>query len=192
LTLLRRRCERYGQSVKRPTGVTIIAVLTFCGAAILALGSFGFFFVAVMGMSGGDAGQPTSVAIAGMGIAGGCSLLILATVTVCLAIGVLKLREWAWIVSIASNAVGIGCTILSLFAIKEYRVLPPVPSIVFHLLVVSTGVWILAYLLLPRIKRAFSARPRNWLIVEFLVATYGHVPTASNLWKRVSGESHTR
>lgn len=38
-----------------------------------------------MGMSGGDAGQPTSVAIAGMGIAGGCSLLILASVTVCLA-----------------------------------------------------------------------------------------------------------
>jgi hypothetical protein len=145
--------------VKRPTGVTIIAVLTFCGAAILALGSFGFFFVAVMGMSGGDgdAGQPTSVAIAGMGIAGGCSLLILASVTVCLAIGVLKLREWAWIVSIASNAVGIGCTILSLFAIKEYRVLPPVPSIVFHLLVVSTGVWMLAYLLIPRVKQAFSA-----------------------------------
>jgi hypothetical protein len=118
---------------------------------------FGFFFVAVMGMSGGDAGQPTSVAIAGMGIAGGCSLLILASVTVCLAIGVLKLREWAWIVSIASNAVGIGSTILSLFAFKEYRVLPLVPSIVFHLLVVSTGVWMLAYLLLPRVKQAFSA-----------------------------------
>ena len=151
------RSAKVSQSVKRPMGVTIIAVLTFCGAAILALGSFGFFFVGVMGMSGGDAGQPTSVAIAGMGIAGGCSLLILASVTVCLAIGVLKLREWAWIVSIASNAVGIGCTILSLFAIKEYRVLPPVPSIVFHLLVVSTGVWMLAYLLIPRVKQAFSA-----------------------------------
>ena len=39
--------------------------------------------------------------------------------------------------------------ILNLFAVKQYRVLPPVPSIVFHLLVVSTGVWMLAYLLLP-------------------------------------------
>jgi len=36
-------------------------------------------------------------------------------------------------------------------------VLPPVPSIVFHLLVVSTGAWMLAYLLLPRVKQAFSA-----------------------------------
>ena len=72
-------------------------------------------------------------------------------------IGVLKLREWAWFISIASNAEGIGCTILSLFAIKEYRVLPPVPSIVFHLLVVSMGVSTLAYLLLLRVKQAFSA-----------------------------------
>jgi hypothetical protein len=77
VSLLRQRWEVFEvkrKSVKRPTGVTIIAVLTFCGAAILALGSFGLFFVAVMGMSGGDAGQPTSVAIAGMGIAGGFSL----------------------------------------------------------------------------------------------------------------------
>jgi hypothetical protein len=35
--------------VKRPTGVTIVAVLTFCGAVILALASFVFFFIAVMG-----------------------------------------------------------------------------------------------------------------------------------------------
>ena len=32
--------------MKRPIGVTIIAVLTFFAAAILALGSFSFFFVA--------------------------------------------------------------------------------------------------------------------------------------------------
>jgi len=143
--------------VNRPRGVTIIAALTFCGAAILAVGSFAFFFVGVMGMTGGDAGEPASAAIAGMGIAGGFSLLILASVGVCVAIGVLKLREWAWIVSIASDGVGIVCTILSLFAIKGYRVLPPFPSVVFHLLVVSTAAWMLAYLLLPRVKHAFSA-----------------------------------
>ncbi len=143
--------------MKRPSGVTIIAVLTFLGAAILAVGSFAFFFVGVMGMTGGDAGEPSSAALAGMGIAGGFSLLILAGVAVCLAIGVLQLREWAWVASIASMAVGIVCTILSLFAIKGYRVLPPFPSVIFHLLVVSTAIWMLSYLLLPRVKHAFSA-----------------------------------
>jgi len=79
-------------------------VRTFCGAAILVLGSFDFFFVRWWACRA-DAGRLTSVAIAGM--------------------------------------------ILRLFAVTEYRVLPPVPSIVFNLLVVSTGVGTLAYLLLP-------------------------------------------
>jgi hypothetical protein len=142
--------------VKRPTGVTIIAVLTFFGAAVLALGSITFFFVAVLGMTGGDAGDPVSVAIAGMGVAGGFSLLILASVCGCLAIGVLELQEWARIVSIASIAAAIGCTTLSLFAFRRYVVIPVVPSIVFHLLVMTTAVWMLAYLLRLRVKHAFS------------------------------------
>jgi hypothetical protein len=143
--------------VTRPTGVTIIAVLTFFGSAVLALGSVAFFFVAVMGMTGRDAGDPVSVAIAGMGMAGGFSLLVLAGVAVCLTIGVLELREWARIVSIASIALGIGCTILSLFAFRGYAVIPAVPSVVCHLLVTATAVWMLVYLLLPRVKLAFVA-----------------------------------
>jgi len=141
--------------VKRPTGVTIIAVLTFFGAAILAAGSVAFFFVAVMGMTGRDAGDPVSVAIAGMAVAGGFSLLVLAGVGVCLTIGVLEMHEWARIVSIGSIAAGIGCTILSLFA---FRVMfPAVPSVICHLLVTATAVWMLVYLLLPRVKHAFVA-----------------------------------
>ena len=109
-------------SGKRPTGVTIIAVLTFCGAVILALSSFGFFLIAVMGTTSKDGGQPVSAAIDGMGVAGGFSLLVLASVAACLAIGVLKLREWARIVSIASVAAGIGCTIFSIFRFLELQI----------------------------------------------------------------------
>jgi hypothetical protein len=148
---------RGDKNVKRPIGVTVIAVLTFFGAAILALGAVGFFFVAYLGMTGGDSGDPASVAIAGMGVAGGFSLLVLAGVAACLAIGVLELREWARIVSVASIAASIGITILSLFAVRRYVVLPAVPSIYCHLLVVTTAVWMLAYLLMPRVKQVFGA-----------------------------------
>jgi len=144
-------------SVKRPTGVTIIAVLTFCGAAILALSSFGFFLIAVMGTTSKDGGQPVSAAIDGMGVAGGFSLLVLAGIAACLAIGVLKLREWAWIVSMACIAAGIGCTIFSIFAFWSYRLIPVVAIIVFHLLVMGTGIWMLAYLARPNVKQAFRA-----------------------------------
>jgi hypothetical protein len=151
------RNVRGDKNVKRPIGVTVIAVVTFLAAAILALGAVGFFSVAFLGMTGGDSGDPASVAIAGMGVAGGFSLLVLAGVAGCLAIGVLELREWARIVSVASIAASIGFTILSLFAVRRYVVLPAVPSIYCHLLVVTTAVWMLAYLLLPRVKQVFGA-----------------------------------
>jgi hypothetical protein len=90
--------------MRRPTGVTIIAVLTFLGAAILALCSLAFFFLAVMAMTGGRAEEPAFVAIAGMGVAGEFSLLVLASAAACLAMGVLELHEWARIVFITSIA----------------------------------------------------------------------------------------
>jgi hypothetical protein len=142
--------------MKRPIGVTIIAILMFFGATILALGSVAFFFVAVMGMTGGDAGEPVSVAISGMGVAGGFLLLVLGGVAACLAMGVLELRAWARVVSIASIAAGIGYTILSLFAFREYVVIPVGPSIICHLLVLTTAGWMLAYLLHPQVKQVFS------------------------------------
>jgi hypothetical protein len=146
-----------GRSVKRPNGVTIIAVLTLFGAAILASGAVAFFVVAVMGMTGEEAGDPASVAIAGMGVAGGFSLLVLAGIAACLAIGVLELCEWARILCIASITAGIGCTILSLIAFERNAVMAIGPSIACHLLVIATAVWMLAYLLRSRVKLAFAA-----------------------------------
>jgi hypothetical protein len=142
--------------VKRPTGVTAIAVLTLFGAAILALGSFAFFFVAAMAMTGGDAGERVSTALAGMGVAGGFSLLVLAGVAVSLAIGVLKLREWARSVSIASIATSMALTILSLFAFRRYVVIPVVPSVICHLFVLMTAGCMVEYLSRARVKRFFN------------------------------------
>jgi hypothetical protein len=141
--------------VSRPTGVTVIAILTFCEAAILGFGAFAFFFVGIVGMSGADAGGPFSVAIAAMGAAGGFSLLVLAAAAACVAIGVLKLREWARIVSIATFGIGIVCTILSLFTVMGYLIIPAVPMILFHLAVMAAAVWMLSYLLRPTVKQAF-------------------------------------
>jgi hypothetical protein len=108
--------------VKRPGGVKILAVLTFCAAAFLAVGSFDFFVVAVRDMTGGDSGDAASVAIAGMGAAGGFSML---------------------------TSRGHG-------RLSGDLMIPVVPSIVCHLLLMATAVWMLAYLSLPRVKQAFG------------------------------------
>ena len=143
--------------MKRPIGVTAVAVLTFFGAAILTLGSFAFFFVAVMAMTGGDAGERVSIALVGMGAAGGFSLLVLAGIAISLAIGVLKLREWARIVSIASIGGGIAFAVLSLFAFRRHVVLPVVPSIACHLVVMVVASGMAEYLSRSRVKQLFSA-----------------------------------
>jgi len=88
-------------------------------------------------------------------VAGGFSLLVLAGVATGLAIGVLKLREWARIVSIGAIAVGIACAICSGFAFAGYPVIPVVPMVVVHLILLATGAWMLSYLVRPRVKLVF-------------------------------------
>jgi hypothetical protein len=153
-----RRSEKISAepSMKRPAGVTIIAIATFIGAAILAIGSLAFFFIAVMAVSGGDGGDPVSASIAGMGVAGGFSLLVLAGVAGSLALGVLKLREWARILSIACIAIGIVCTVVSILTFVGYPVVPLAPMILVHILVIGAAAWSIAYLAKPEVKQAFS------------------------------------
>jgi hypothetical protein len=88
----------------RPSGERVAAVLTFSGAMILALGSFGFFVVSVMVVTGDERGEPVSVAIAGMAIGGGFLLLILSGVAGWVAMNLGKLREWTRTASISVAA----------------------------------------------------------------------------------------
>jgi membrane-associated protease RseP (regulator of RpoE activity) len=81
--------------MNRPSGVTVATVLAYSGAMILALCSFGFFLVGVMVATGDERGDPVSVAISGMALAGGFSLLILAVATAWMAMNVRELRDWA-------------------------------------------------------------------------------------------------
>lgn len=64
--------------MQRSTGATVIAVLMFAGAFVLALGAVSCLTVAVMVATGADAGEPISLAITGMGISGALVLLIVA------------------------------------------------------------------------------------------------------------------
>jgi hypothetical protein len=158
-SLTARRSEevRAEPSMKRPAGVTIIAVATFVGTAILALGAFAFFFIAVMAIGGGDGGDSVSASIAGMGVAGGFSLLVLAGVAGCLALGVLQLCEWARILAISCIGIGILCTIISILTFIGYPVVPLGPMIFVHALVLGAAGWSIVYLAKPDVKQAFSS-----------------------------------
>lgn len=142
-------------NMKRPLGVTVIAITTLLGATLLALGSFAFFFIGVLAITGGDGADPVSASIAGMGVAGGFSLLVLSGVAVCLAIGVLRLQEWARVVSIGASAAGIVCTILSILTFAGHPVIPVVPMVFCYVILIGAAVTMLAYLARPNVKQAF-------------------------------------
>jgi hypothetical protein len=158
-SLTARRSEEVSAepSMKRPAGVTIIAIATFVGATVLAVGSCVFFFIAVMAISGGDGGDPVSASIAGMGVAGGFSLLVLAGVAGCLALGVLQLCEWARILAISCIGIGILCTVISILTFVGYPVVPLGPMIFVHSLVIGVAGWSIVYLAKPDVKQAFSS-----------------------------------
>jgi hypothetical protein len=92
--------------MNRHTSITVVEVVAFCGATLLALISFVFLLVGGIVVTGGVSGDPVSVAITGMAFAGGFSLLILASVTACLAIGIRELHEWPQAADVASAVAG--------------------------------------------------------------------------------------
>ena len=143
--------------MKRPAGVTLIALLIVSVAAILALGCLGFFSLAVMALTDGVSGDPVSAAVTGMAFGGGFSLLVLACVAVGLSIALFKMQEWAWSASIASIGMGTVFTIIALFAFRRLILIPLGVSLVCHLLTLATAAWMLSYLLRPGVKQAFSA-----------------------------------
>jgi hypothetical protein len=139
--------------VKRPVGVTVVAILMFLGAAFLTLASLACFFVGLMNMTGADFHEPVTVAVIGMALAAGFSLLLLAGIYATLAIGVLQLRETARQLCMASISLGVALTLTGVFGFALH---PPAPLIAAQLLVIAAYVGTLAYLVSPRVRLAFT------------------------------------
>jgi len=140
----------------RPTGVTILAVLSFLGAALCLLGAAGMFLlgssagIAAMAGRGGNMGGP----LAAMGAFAGIACLILAALYLVNGIGLLKLRGWARLLTILLVLLGIVFEVLGIV-----RALPGmhVGIIVWELILIAIDVWILMYMFKPHVKAAFGA-----------------------------------
>ncbi len=139
--------------MKRPVGVTVIAIMMFLVAALLVLGSAACFFVGVMNATGADSRDPVTVAIVGMALAAGFSLLFLAAINITLGIGVLQLHEIARRLCMASFSLGVALTLVALFLLVLH---PPAEMIIAQLLLLAAYVGTLVYLVSPRVRQAFA------------------------------------
>jgi hypothetical protein len=139
--------------MKRPIGITVVALLMFLVAAFLVLGSAACFFVGVMNATGADSRDPVTVAIVGMALAAGFSLLLLAAINITLGIGVLQLRETARRLCMASISLGVALSLAALFLLVLH---PPAEMIAAQLLLFAAYLGTLAYLVSPGVRQAFT------------------------------------
>jgi hypothetical protein len=139
--------------MRRPIGVTVIAILMFLAATLLVLGSAVCFFVGVMSFTGAEVHDPVTAAIVGMALAAGLSLLLLAGIYVTLGIGVLQLRETARQLCMASISLAVALTLAALFVFFLH---PPASLIAAQLLFIAAYIGTLAYLVSARVRHAFT------------------------------------
>ncbi len=142
--------------MERPAGVTVLAVLLMIFAAFAAFAGLAFL---VLGLGGGAALQMRgantgmSAMIAGMGALGGVFLLGLAAVYVVVGVGLLKLLNWARVVTLVLVGLGLLFAAIGLLtAVIHFRV----GMFGSRLIVAGIDVWIIWYLLRPDVKQAFG------------------------------------
>ena len=140
----------------RPTGVTILAVLSFLAAGLYLLAAAGMFLLgssaglAAMAGRGGGMGGP----LAAMGAFAGIACLILAVLCLVNGIGLLKLRGWARLLTILLTLLGIVFEVMGIV-----RAMAPMMMvlIVWDVILIAIDAWILMYLFKPHVKAAFGA-----------------------------------
>jgi hypothetical protein len=137
--------------MQRPAGVTIIAILGFVVGAVAAIEGLliwvnrGSFFGAGTSFYFGGG-------FAGLVLLGGAALVIVTC------IGLLKLQEWARILAIVLNAAHLVMAALGLMDAFRHLHTPFFVGVMLrHIVMLAIGIWIIVYLIQPRVRKAFRA-----------------------------------
>jgi hypothetical protein len=142
--------------MKRPFGVTVVAVLMCIGAALLALGSLAFFMLGAVAVTEGAHG-PLAQLYLGVGALGAGIFLVRAVANATVAIYMWRLVYWARLAAIAFTALGLLFAVIGILASLPH---PAIMVVAWQVFVIAIDVWILWYLMRPHVKDAFAA-PRQ-------------------------------
>jgi uncharacterized membrane protein (DUF2068 family) len=135
--------------MQKPTGVVILAILCWAGAAFLLLPSLALFFGSsfIAGMLGHQFGPIAAFA----GVAAGAFLLIMAVISAVIGWGLWTLQEWARILMIIFQGIGLALGILGMFALSLFHP----AGMIFRLVRLAINGVIIWYLLQPDVVAAF-------------------------------------
>ena len=143
----------------RPTGVTVLAILNFIGAAFCLLGGLGMmlgggFMATIMSQQRGQGNAEAAGILAGLGAVAGVFIIIVGGLCALVGFGLWKLKGWARIVSIVLTAISGAFQLLGLLGSFAHFNLFAVLWSVFWIAIDALIIW---YLLKPEVKAAFQA-----------------------------------
>jgi len=144
--------------MERPTGVTILAVLDFLGAALfLLLGALfllGFSLLGGLVGQGGGGGDAGMAVLMGLGAVAGVIFFVFALISFVVGIGLWTLKNWARILTIVFSILGV----LSNLAGAAIPLMTGEPvSAVSSVIGLGVNGLILWYMFQPHVKQAFGA-----------------------------------
>lgn len=132
---------------QRPTGVTVLAVLAFIGAAFAILAGFVLLAAgAFLGAMGAGTGADGLGFIAALGAAAALFVFLYAGVAIAVGIGLLKRKRWAWYVALVLGALQVLGGFGSLVAMDIF-------SALLNLAIGGLVIW---YLLSPPVQAWFA------------------------------------
>jgi uncharacterized membrane protein (DUF2068 family) len=142
-----RQAKQAEQNMQKPTGVVILAILCWASAALLLLPSLALFFGSsfIAAIVGRQFGPIAAFA----GVAAGAFLLVMGVITAVIGWGLWTLQEWARILTIIFQGIGLALSVLTLFGWFHPF------GIFFRLVRISIHGLIIWYLVQPEVVAAF-------------------------------------
>ncbi len=137
----------------RPTGVTILAVLSFLGAALFVLGGCVMLALGAAGVAAMAGGRGMGGPFAALGAFAGVALLIFAALYIVNGVGLLKLRPWGRLLTIILVAISLAFAVRALLLVVMHL---NIALVIWQLIICGIDAWILAYMFKPHVKQAFG------------------------------------
>jgi hypothetical protein len=144
--------------MQRPAGVTVIAVLDFIGAGFCVIAALLMFmggsmlasFFGAAAANGATGAAPAAGIMASIGIIAGVIVLCFGALAVFVALGLLKLKNWARITTIVLAALGLLSSLRNLIAAFHGG------GMVVTIIILAYYIWVIWYMLQPNVKAAFG------------------------------------
>ncbi len=134
---------------QRPTGITILAVLS---AIVGVLGLFGSLaLIGLGGLVGGIAaselGTAAGAALGGLAVIGGLILLVGSVLNLVFAYGAWNLRPWAWVLGLIAEGLALVSAVVGILNTGD------IGSQILNIVIPAI---IIYYLMTPDVKKAFG------------------------------------